>query len=460
MERKKNKQQLIAELTKLRRRLARLEKAHQQTPNQVSVSRRRYHRKSQKQTEEALRQSEEHFRLAQEMSLDAFTILQSVRDEQGQIIDFEWMYVNTKAGQILRRTPQELIGQRLLQILPGNRENRALFDRYVQIVELGKGDEVELEYHAENIHGWFRNITVKLDDGIAVSFKDITERKQAELALQQSEKRFRALVEHSADAITLIGADGTIFYEGPTVTALTGYLPEERLNKNALDSIYPDDLPMVRQILGQVLAHPGMSASALFRSIRKDGSIWWTEGTATNLLHEPSVQAMVVNYRDVTERKRIEDRLIYLGEHDALTGIYNRAFFETELARLEHSRDFPASIIIGDLDHMKATNDTRGHAVGDDLLKRTALAIQSALRASDILARIGGDEFAVILPKTDELTAGRILLRIRDKLAEANQENQADPPLSLSLGSATATQGTLSETYKLADARMYAEKRK
>jgi PAS domain S-box-containing protein len=136
-----------------------------------------------------------------------------------------------------------------------------------------------------------------------------TERKRASQALIQSERRFRALVEHGVDAVTLLGADGAVVYDGPTVERLSGYTPGERLNKNALELVHPQDLPIVQAKLERVIQNPGTSTMAVFRSIRKDGTMWWAEATATNLLQQPEVQAVVVNFRDVTLRKRAEELL-------------------------------------------------------------------------------------------------------------------------------------------------------
>jgi len=152
------------------------------------------------QTEQTLQQSEHRFRTAQDISLEAFTILRSIRDAQGQIVDFEWTYANRVAGEILKQPPAALIGQRLLAVLPGNAENRALFDRYVRIVETGQGNEIELHYQSEGIDGWFRNMTVKLDDGVAVSFSDITERKQAEALIRRDKEDLeRFVAERTAE---------------------------------------------------------------------------------------------------------------------------------------------------------------------------------------------------------------------------------------------------------------------
>lgn len=135
----------------------------------------------QKRIEEALRKSEERFRIVQELSLDAFTILRSVRDATGKIVDFEWEYVNPKAAEILGQPIEKLVGHRLLQVLPGNKTNSELFDRYVQAVETGIPHDIEIPYNSEGINGWFRNMTVKLNDGVAISFGDISKRKQEEV---------------------------------------------------------------------------------------------------------------------------------------------------------------------------------------------------------------------------------------------------------------------------------------
>ncbi|MDX9971483.1 MAG: ATP-binding protein [FCB group bacterium] len=131
----------------------------------------------------ALGSSEKRFRTAQELSLDAFTVLKAVRDPSGTIVDFVWTYANPAAERLLGRT--DLVGRRLLETLPGNRENEALFRRYVAVTQSAEPQDDELYYNADGIEGWFRNMAVKLDDGVAVSFSDITPRKRAEAELQE-----------------------------------------------------------------------------------------------------------------------------------------------------------------------------------------------------------------------------------------------------------------------------------
>jgi len=138
-----------------------------------------------KLSEESLRKSEERFRAALELSLDAFTMLSPVRGSDGTIVDFTWDYVNPEAGRILKYKPEELVGQRLLEILPGNKLNSDLFDRYIHVFESGEPHRYELYYESEGIQGWFRNMAVKVGENIAVSFSDITDRKRAEEELRR-----------------------------------------------------------------------------------------------------------------------------------------------------------------------------------------------------------------------------------------------------------------------------------
>jgi diguanylate cyclase (GGDEF)-like protein len=158
------------------------------------------------------------------------------------------------------------------------------------------------------------------------------------------------------------------------------------------------------------------------------------------------------------EKRQAEEQLRYVSAHDALTGLYNRGFFNAELARLERGRHYPVSIIVADMDGLKQTNDRLGHAAGDRLIRLAANALRDGVRNDDILARIGGDEFAVILPDTDQQGAANVMERIRACEAACNRDNP-DTFIAISLGIATAeTRIPLGELLTLADQRMYEDK--
>jgi diguanylate cyclase (GGDEF)-like protein len=161
---------------------------------------------------------------------------------------------------------------------------------------------------------------------------------------------------------------------------------------------------------------------------------------------------------EIDKTKVVERHLRHLSTHDFLTGLYNRTFFEAELARLGRSRQFPITIMIADVNDLKPVNDRYGHPAGDRLLQDVAQILQSVFRADEIVARIGGDEFAVILPNTDSWPVPRIEHRVRRAIA-AYVAGEGFT-LSLALGSATADVGeSLAEIFKLADQRMYEDKK-
>ncbi len=134
-----------------------------------------------------LRRAQERFRIAQELSLDAFNILRPVCDGAGAVLDFEFAYLNPAAAKIYGRTVEEMIGRHLLEVFPGTRA-AGVFEAYARVWQTGEPHDLELFYDADGMNGWFRNMAIKLADGVAVSFSDITERKRAEAALRLNEK--------------------------------------------------------------------------------------------------------------------------------------------------------------------------------------------------------------------------------------------------------------------------------
>jgi diguanylate cyclase (GGDEF)-like protein len=175
--------------------------------------------------------------------------------------------------------------------------------------------------------------------------------------------------------------------------------------------------------------------------------------------HEETWDRVLLSIEDMTARKKAEDYLRYFGTHDILTKLYNRTYFEEELSRLKGSRRFPVSIIVTDVDGLKKINDQNGHQVGDDLIRRTAEVLKASFRDEDVVARIGGDEFAIIMPETDGNAVDQAVSRIR-RILELNNKYYSGPALSLSIGMATGKKGAnLMDVQREADDRMYQEKR-
>ena len=212
---------------------------------------------------------------------------------------------------------EEMIGQSidLLNLAPGTREERKA---YLEDVRREKVVFTEAFHRHKDGHIFPIEVLTSLlildDHELILGIdRDITERVQAKETLEQSEKRFRALVENSTDAITLFDSNGVTIYDSPAAPGMLGYGPEELIGQNVFDLIHPDDLAHVQLLFQNLVKTADARMNVTFRIQHKAGSWLWIEAVATNLLAEPSVQAIVANYRDITVRKQAE---VALSESD------------------------------------------------------------------------------------------------------------------------------------------------
>jgi len=178
---------------------------------------------------------------------------------------------------------------------------------------------------------------------------------------------------------------------------------------------------------------------------------------------EDTWERVFISIVDITERKQAEEELRYISFHDALTGLYNRAYFEEEMDRLNSSRQYPVSMIACDLDGLKQINDQMGHDVGDKAIKAASKVLRTGVfRKEDVVTRTGGDEFVILLPSVDIIENPTILHRLEHSILKYNQSDEEDGlfrPISLSYGYAVVNQGeSLEEGYNKADQAMYANK--
>ncbi|MBE0672953.1 MAG: sensor domain-containing diguanylate cyclase [Anaerolineales bacterium] len=174
--------------------------------------------------------------------------------------------------------------------------------------------------------------------------------------------------------------------------------------------------------------------------------------------HEDDFSWALVSIQDITSRKKAEEYLRYLGTHDAMTGLYNRAFFEETIIKLENQRKEPISIVVLDLNYLKRANDTLGHQAGDKLIRRTAEVITAAFGQGHVAARIGGDEFAAVLTGVDEVMVAEYIKQIHALIA-LNNKYYREPELSISIGASTSFPGvSLEKVIGMADDAMYRNK--
>jgi diguanylate cyclase (GGDEF)-like protein/PAS domain S-box-containing protein len=298
--------------------------------------------------------------------------------------------------------------------------------------------------------------------GLALESAALTEN----LLRTESEARLSALVQHSTDVILVLGSDTVVEYVSPSIRQILGYDAGDFVGRPLLDHVVEEDRPLVEPALAGLLQRSSEASEALrFRMSHADGRVLYTECRVTNLLKNAAVGGIVVNLRDITERRQFEEQLSYQAFHDPVTDLANRALFRD---RVEHAlirrrgEHRLLAVLFLDLDDFKAINDTFGHALGDRLLQTVSARLRSGLRVGDTVARLGGDEFAVLLEDIADETAvsevvEHLLAVIRAPLSLDDRELTVQCSIGIAVARmASATEGvtTVDELLRNADVAM------
>ncbi len=279
--------------------------------------------------------------------------------------------------------------------------------------------------------------------------------------LTLNEQRFRSLVRNSSDVILILADDGTITYQSEAVQRVLGYEPGARVGLSMFDIIHPDDIAAARATFRELQLDPTTTRTLEGRARHADGSWRFIEVTARNLTSDPAVGGVVVNYRDITERKELERQLLHEAFHDPLTGLANRALF---IDRVQHALARRATqtlaVLFLDLDDFKTINDSLGHAAGDQVLTAVAERFRGALRPEDTISRLGGDEFAILLDPADAALVDIVAGRLVDALRSPFEIGGKQVHLAGSIGLAMSGPETRSadELLRNADVAMYTAK--
>jgi diguanylate cyclase (GGDEF)-like protein/PAS domain S-box-containing protein len=269
-------------------------------------------------------------------------------------------------------------------------------------------------------------------------------------------------VQNATDVIAIIDESGRLTYVSSTVRRVMGYEPNKITGQNGFTYIHPEDIEACRDTLATLAMQPGSSAEIELRMLHADGSWRWTEVSGRNLLDDPMINGILINYRDITARKDLESQLRDLAFKDSLTDLANRTLFidrvDHALARRERT-SAPMSVLFLDIDDFKTVNDSLGHATGDALLNEVGNRLQQCLRPEDTIARLGGDEFAILLEDADLQAAGRVAARILDHIKKPTCLGDRESVVTISIGVADAKSShDCDQLLRNADVAMYMAK--
>lgn len=282
-------------------------------------------------------------------------------------------------------------------------------------------------------------------------------------ALRQSEARFRSLVQNASDIIAVVTPDGLLEYVSPAVRRVLGVAPEYLSGADIVSLVHPEDRASAARFMEEVAA--GDSGSVELRMGHPNRSWRYLEVTGHNALGEESVGGIVLNCRDVTERKAFERELRHQAFHDPLTGLPNRARFMQELEQALYNcaqERCNCALLFLDLDGFKAVNDTLGHKAGDALLVAVAGRLSGCLRPDDTVARLGGDEFTILLRNMEraeeaEQVAGRVLAALSRPFNLDGRTARIGSSVGIAV--TEASRPTADEWLRNADTAMYHSKR-
>ncbi len=400
--------------------------------------------------------SKEHekFEVAAESSLDAFYILESIRDETKNIVDFRFTYVNANGEQRFGGPRSELLGKLLSKLLPYT-VSSGLLERYKQVVQTGLPFTDEHEVIRDDIEPyWVVMQVVKLGDGIAVTNRDVTEERAALHQIANLNEFTQSMIENAPFSIIATDPAGTVTAMNAAAESLTFYRKHELIGQHSMVMLHDPAEMSARAVqlskdlhqpvqagFNSLIAKPrqGQTDEHEWTYVRKDGSRIWVNLAMTALKSEGDKIAGYIGIAfDITERKKLTEYVNHLAHHDQLTGLPNRVLLEDRMRqaiqRAKRNRQKVAVMMV-DIDYFKRINDSLGHTAGDNLLDAVAKKLCSAVRQTDTVARMGGDEFVIVMPEfRDEKDAERCAEAIIQKVATPTMLGNREVNVTVSVG--------------------------
>ncbi len=305
----------------------------------------------------------------------------------------------------------------------------------------------------------FMNKIKSLSDEISQLQAESSTLKSSCKQISKQEHLYRSVFAHAVVGIMIVSRDNRIIDANQSLEYMLGCQVDELKDMSLSDFTLPEDYLIDAELQQDVIEGKRNYYQIEKRYTRNDGMLFWCLETVFAVWDESVTVNLIHMLEDISARRSVDMQLEQASNNDAMTGLYNRAHFDREFNRLQHSMRLPVSIIVVDVDGLKQLNDTKGHEAGDRLIIRVATILKETFRGDDIVARVGGDEFSILLPETGLEIVDAVIERLRKCQASYNA---ATPNFqaTFSIGSATAFKGSeIPKALKLADERMYAEKK-
>jgi diguanylate cyclase (GGDEF)-like protein/PAS domain S-box-containing protein len=387
--------------------------------------------------EEKILSKEEQYRLLTTKMQLGLVLHEIICDDKGKPIDYRFISVNDSYEKITGLTKENILGKTVLEVLPDTEKYWIEFFGKVALT----GKEDRFENYSAALGKYYSTVVYSPKKGqFAVIVDDITDRKKMEKQIYNEKEQLKTTLLSVGDGVISVDASGNVVMLNKIAEQLTGWTQEEAQGQsieeifNTINTLTEENYESpVKTVLetGKIIESHHKTL------ISKEGIKRHIEDSAAPIKdQEGNITGVVLVFSDFTEKKKSLDEITYLSFHDHLTGLYNRGFFETELARLDTKRNLPLTIIMGDVNGLKLINDTFGHFAGDELLKKVAEILKKTCRTDDIIARVGGDEYAILLPKTEGTEAQKLINRIIESM---KNEKVKDIDVSISFGWASKT---------------------
>ncbi len=262
--------------------------------------------------------------------------------------------------------------------------------------------------------------------------RDITEQLETAEKLKRSEERYRNLFENACALICTFDPNGKFTTVNKECTELSGYSREELLKMDVFDLLHPKQLENYKNDFNLLQIINGFEGNSIEITIKTKFNVnIILEGKLLVLSDDNEYIEIQGVFQDATAKKEAENRIYHLSYHDKLTDLFNRAYFDEKLDELDRNKEYPYCLIMGDINGLKKTNDLYGHKSGDKLIQIVAEILKKSCRGTDIVARIGGDEFAIILPKCSTSTVKEICNRIMNACKAYNDGSLIEPDIAL-----------------------------